>query len=212
MASIIIRTAIIYILLTVSLRLMGKRQIGELDISELISTLLISEIASIPIADSDIPLISALISILFIVAIEIILSTVKNRSEKMKEVIEGMPVYIIYKGRLLQDALKENRISVNELLSEMRAQGVSDVDEIEYCIIEQNGSLSIIKKSSAPLAHPIIIDGEILKEPLKKQGLNEKWLENKLREFGVAANSVFLMTVTDKGDIKIIPKERKSER
>lgn len=208
MASIIIRTAIIYVLLSISLRIMGKRQIGELDIGELISTLLISEIASIPIADPDIPLLTAVISVLLLVAIEIILSTVKNRSEKMKEIVEGVPTYIIYKGRLLQDSLKNNRISVNELISEMRAQGVADIDEVEYCLIEQNGTLSVIKKTDTPLAHPIVIDGEIILSALTKQGLNEKWLYGKLREHRTSADKVFLMTVTDSGTVKIIPKEK----
>ena len=211
MASIIIRTAIIYVLLSVSLRLMGKRQIGELDIGELISTLLISEIASIPIADPDIPLSTAVISILFIVGLEILLSTLKNRSQRMKRLIEGVPVYIIYKGRLLQDALCDNRISVNELMAEMRTQGIADIDEIEYCIIEQNGTLSILKKDAKPMTHPVIIDGEILFGVLKKQGLNEKWLKNTLNAQSARAEDIFLMTVSDTGQTNIIFKDKKND-
>ena len=105
MVSIIIRTAIIYILLSFELRIMGKRQIGELDVSELVSTLLISELAAIPIDDPDIPLLNAIIPMLFILSAEILLSTVKNKSEKLKRIIDGEPTYIIYKGRLLQSAL-----------------------------------------------------------------------------------------------------------
>ena len=132
MTSIVIRTVIIYIILSVSLRIMGKRQLGELDVSELVSTLLISEIASIPIDDPDIPLMNAVIPILFILSVEILLSTIKNKSRKMKSVIEGKPQYIIYKGRVLQNVLNENRISINEILSEMRAQGVGDISEVYY--------------------------------------------------------------------------------
>ena len=96
MASIVVRTVIVYVLLSFSLRIMGKRQLGELDVSELVSTLLISEIASISIDDPDIPLLNAIIPILLIVSIEVILSTIKNKSEKLKTVIEGRPEYIIY--------------------------------------------------------------------------------------------------------------------
>ena len=102
MTSIVVRTVIIYITLSISLRIMGKRQIGELDVGELVSTLLISEIASIPIDDPDIPLMNAVMPILFILSLEILISTVKNKSEKMKGLIEGKPQYIIYKGRVLQ--------------------------------------------------------------------------------------------------------------
>jgi len=176
MASIIIRTAIVYFLLTISLRITGKRQIGELDVGELVCTLLISELMAIPIDTPDIPLLNALIPSLFVVGLEIIISSVKNKSEKLKRAVEGSPTYIIYKGRLLQSALSENRISVNELLSEMRNQGVTDIKDIEYGILEQGGSLSIVKTSDTPLAHAVIIDGEVISDNLKPLGLVSRWL------------------------------------
>lgn len=207
MTSIVVRTVIVYILLSFSLRIMGKRQLGELDVSELVSTLLISEIASIPIDDPDIPLMNAIIPILFLLAIEIILSTVKNKSERLKKVIEGKPEYIIYKGRLLQKALKDNRISMNELLSEIRLQGIGDIDDVYYATVEQNGSLSVLKKDDCNMAHPLIIDGMIIEENLKAQGYDEKWLSKRLDEKGINKDQVFLMTVNDEGQINIIKKE-----
>ncbi len=209
MASILVRTVIIYFLLTFSLRIMGKRQLGELDIMELVSTLLISELASIPIDDPDIPLLNAIIPILLILSAEVILSTLKNKSEKMKEAIEGKPIYIIYKGRLLQDALRDNRISVNELLSEIRTQGIADIGEVSYAILEQNGSLSLIKKSDEELAHTIVIDGCSINEQLKLLGYDERWLEKQLSRERVKLGEVFLMTVTDGGKVNIILKEEK---
>ncbi len=211
MASILIRTVIIYILLSFSLRIMGKRQLGELDVMELVSTLLISELASIPIDDPDIPLLNAIIPILLILSAEVILSTIKNKSEKLKETLEGKPIYIIYKGRLLQDALRENRISVNELLSEMRTQGIGDISEVNYAILEQNGSMSILKKNGDELAHTIIIDGHLVSEGLKPLGYDERWLEKQLAKQRVGTKDVFLMTVTDSGEINIILKEEKRE-
>lgn len=207
MTSIVIRTLIIYLILSFSLRIMGKRQLGELDVSELVSTLLISEIASIPIDDPDIPLMNAIIPILLILSTEILLSTIKNKSEKMKGVIEGKPQYIIYKGRLLQKTLNENRISINELLSEMRTQGVGDIDEIYYAAIEQNGSLSLIKKENSQMAHTLIIDGSIIESNLKALGFNERWLESQLRKRDIRREKVFLMTVDDNGEINLISKE-----
>ena len=209
MASILVRTVIIYILLSFSLRIMGKRQLGELDVMELVSTLLISELASIPIDDPDIPLLNAIIPILLILSAEVILSTLKNKSEKLKETLEGKPVYIIYKGRLLQDALKENRISINELLSEMRTQGIGDISEVNYAIMEQNGSLSLLKKSVDNLAHTVIIDGKVMSTALKALGYDERWLEKRLKEAKTKVDDVFLLTVTDSGEINIILKEEK---
>ena len=209
MTSIVVRTVIIYLLLSVSLRIMGKRQLGELDVSELVSTLLISEIASIPIDDPDIPLLNAVIPILFILSVEIILSTVKNKSEKMKGLIEGRPEYIIYKGRLLQSSLTKNRISINELLSEMRSQGIGDIEEVYYAAIEQNGSLSILKKDDSTMAHVLIIDKSVIEGNLKYHGFDQRWLKQRLDEARVRQEEVFLMTISDEGKINIIKKEEK---
>ncbi len=207
MTSILIRTVIIYVLLMFSLRIMGKRQLSELDATELVSTLLISEIAAIPIDDPDIPLMNAIIPTLFIISIEIIISTLKNKSEKLKNTIEGVPSYIIYKGRLLQKALLENRISVNELLAELRSQGIGNISEVEYGIIEQGGQLSIIKKDSPPLFHPIIIDGEIVEDALRRLEYNEMWLDTILSANGLSVTDILLMAVSDGGEISIIKKD-----
>lgn len=209
MVSIVVRTIIIYVLLSFALRVMGKRQLGELDVGELVSTLLISELAAIPIDDPDIPLLNAIIPMLFIISLEIIVSTIKNKSEKLKKMIDGKPSYIIYKGRLLQDALKENRISINELLSEIRSQGYGDISDVYYGIIEQNGSLSLLKEDTDKLAHTIMVDGEILKKNLSITGYNEKWLKRQLDKQGVKEKEVFLMTVTDDGVVNVIKKEEK---
>ena len=207
MVSIVARTVIIYILLLISLRIMGKRQLGELDVSELVSTLLISEIASIPIDDPDIPLLNAVIPILLILSAEVILSTLKNKSEKLKSAIEGQPSYIIYKGRLLQKALTDNRISINELLSEIRSQGVGDISEINYAILEQNGSMSLLKKEDGEIAHTVVIDGTAIDDTLKSLGYGKEWLHKRMTERKVDLKKVFLMTVTDDGTINLIQKD-----
>lgn len=207
MASIAVRTLLIYILLTFSLRIMGKRQLGELDVGELVSTLLISEIAAIPVDDPDIPLLNAIIPTLMILSLEIIISTVKNKSEKLKKTIEGVPCYIIYKGKLLQNVLKENRISINELLSELRSQSIGSIDQVEYAIIEQDGGLSVFKKEEEQLSHPVIIDGEIKKDELRRLGYDENWLQKALNSHKASLKEVFLFTVDDSGTIFIIKKD-----
>ena len=188
---------------------MGKRQLGELDVSELVSTLLISEIAAIPIDEPDIPLLNAVIPILFILSAEVILSTIKNKNEKFKNLIEGKPDYIIYKGRLLQKNLRDNRISINEFLSEMRTQGIADIKDIEYAIVEKGGSLSILKKGETPLAHPIIIDGQVLDEALANLGYEESTLSAILKKHNANTEDVFLLTINDQGKSTVIMKETK---
>lgn len=207
MLSIVIRTVILYILLSFSLRITGKRQLGELDVSELVSTLLISEIASIPIDDPDIPMLNAIIPILLIASIEIIISAVKNRSERLKAIVEGTPDYIIYKGRILQQRLYDNRISINELLSELRSQGIGNICEVEYAILEQSGSLSVMKKGESRLAHTIVIDGRIIEDEVKKQGYNETWVKKRLTERKLELCHVLIMTVDDGGRIDIVKKD-----
>ena len=211
MTSIVIRTVIIYVILSISLRIMGKRQLGELDVSELVSTLLISEIASIPIDDPDIPLMNAVIPILFILSVEILLSTIKNKSEKMKSLIEGKPQYIIYKGRVLQNVLDENRISINEILSEMRAQGVGDISDVYYAAIEQNGALSILKKDGSQMAHAVIIDGDVIKGNLKAVGYDYNWLNARLKKNKIKQDDVFLMTIDDGGKVNLILKDEQNK-
>jgi uncharacterized membrane protein YcaP (DUF421 family) len=187
---------------------MGKRQLGELDVSDLVSTLLVSEIASIPIDDPDIPILNAVLPILFILSIEIILSTIKNKSEKIKSVVESSPTYIIYKGKLLQKTLRDNRISINELLSELRSQGVGDISEVYYAIIEQNGSLSIIKNDVRGIAHPVIIDGAINYPALGTVGFSEAMLMDELKRIGRCPEETFLMTINDNGKIYIIERDK----
>ncbi len=210
MTSIFIRTIIVYIILTIMMKILGKRRIGELEAGELVSTLLISEIAAIPIGDGDLPIINAVVAIVFICAVEVALSAIKNKSKLVKVAVEGECDYIIYKGRLLQGALEENRLSINEVLSEMRAQGVSDIGEIYYAILEPNGKLSIIKNEDRnKVSHAIVIDGKTDEKKLKRRGYNQGWLDNVLHENKVNMEDVFLLTVKEDGSVSIIKKEGK---
>ena len=187
---------------------MGKRQIGELETEELICTLLISEVASLPIDNPDIPLSSAIFPILLIISIEILISFIKNKSSRMKRLIDGEPTFIIYKGKLRQSVLRDNRLSVNELLSELRVLGIGDVSEVEYAVLEQNGKISALKSGTDKLSHALIIDGEVNESGIKSLGYDTRWLEARLKEQGAKREEVFLMTVDDGGTIKIIKEEK----
>lgn len=209
MVSIFIRTIIIYSLLTFLLKITGKRQIGELEAGELVSTLLISEVASAPIADGDIPLLNAVLPIIFICCLEVALSAIKNKSDKLKKAFEGESDYVIFRGKLRQSVLEENRISINEVLTEMRTQGVGDLSDIYYAVLEQNGKLSLIKRDDGQIAHSVVIDTKPDVKIMKGLGLDAAWLDKRLKEHGAKLDEVFLMTVNDSGAINIILKEEK---
>ena len=211
MTSIFIRTIIIYVILNIMLKIMGKRQIGELEVNELVTTLLISEIGALPISDTNIPLLPALIPILFISSAEVIISIVKNKSAKIKKAVEGEPVYIIYKGSLRQKALADNRISINEVLTEMRIQGIADISDVRYAILEQNGKLSFLKASDSPnIATALVIDTTPDENSIKEAGVSVEWVRERLAERSTSLSEVFLMTVNESGHINIIKKDEKA--
>jgi uncharacterized membrane protein YcaP (DUF421 family) len=192
------------------LKVMGKRQIGELEVNELVTTLLISEIGALPISDTNIPLLPSIIPILFIASAEVLISIVKNKSAILKRAIEGEPVYIIYKGSLKQKALADNRISINEVLTAMRTQGIADITDVRYAILEQNGKLSFLKTSDSPnIATPIVIDTKPDENNLRESGYSREWLNKQLAERDLSLKDIFLLTVNESGAINIIEKEKK---
>ena len=208
MISIFTRTVIIYLLLTISLKIMGKRQIGELEVGELISTFLISEIISIPIDTPEVPLLNAVIPLLFILSIEVIIPFIKNKSRRLKSVIEGTPVLIIYQGKMNQRELYLNRISINEVLTEMRAQGIGDIASVDFCILEASGKLSFFESGGSDVSFPVVVDGAVNEENTRRLGVSQKWIE-KILGSKHRIDDVFLMTANTSLDYNIIYKEEK---
>ena len=209
MVSILIRTILVYLILNIMLKLMGKRQIGELEVNELVSALLISEIAAIPISDTDAALLPSMIPIIFVSALEVIVSVIKNRSAKVKKIVEGIPSYIIYKGRLRQNALRENRISINEVMTDMRIQGIGDIRDIEYGILESNGKISFLKKEDKlNISQTLVLDAEIDQNNIRELGINEEWIHNQLKKQGLKIDDVFLLTISDDKSVYIIEKDK----
>ena len=222
MATCLIRTVIIYILLVLAIRTTGKRQIGELEISELVSTFLISEIASAPIGNQEIPLSFAILPILTIISLEVIVSFLSIRSTLMKKIFLGSPIILIRRGKLQQKELSKARMSVEELLSELRQNGVTAIEEADYAILENNGKLSVtphakdkpvtandlkLQIRESGIAHAVIIDGAIKKEALEGAGYDRTWLEKAVQKSGLPLKEIFLLTVDDLGKIHVIRKD-----
>lgn len=222
MLTIFLRTIILYFILVFSVRLMGKRQIGQLQVSEFIITLLLSEIASAPVTNRAIPLLHAVTSILLLLALEVIISFLLLKSNRLKRLFYGSPTILVRRGKLLQSALRDSRIELDELLSELRQKGYSDLADIEYAILEENGQLSVFPKAEkSPLtpgdltllpeesgiAHVCVLDGTVLSKNLALCGWDEKRLSAELKHRKLRLRDVFLLTVDDSGSVTLIQKE-----
>ncbi len=221
MITVAVRTLIIYFSLLIVLKIMGKRQVGELELSEFVSTLILSEIVSVPIENTDIPLSTALIPLLIIITLEITLSFACTKSEAVKKLLAGKPSILISKGRIDAGELENARISVEELMSELRLKGVFDPDDVYYAMLEPNGQISVLTKAHlSPLtpqdagvkvkehgiAQAIIVDGHIKEDSLYQLGMTEERLRHFLKKQKVKPENVFLMTSDDDNKISIIYK------
>ena len=207
MVTVFIRTLIIYFLLIIAIRLLGKRQVGELELSELVITFMLSELATVPILDFSVPISHALIPIVVLVSSEIIFSFLVTKSSFVKKLLNGNPSYIIKHGKINQKELARLRMGLPELLGELRLKDVGDVGDVEYAILEENGKLSVFEKDKSPLAHALIIDGEMVRSNLDLVSKDEKWLLSYLKKHKLELKNVFLMTVCDNNNINIIMKE-----
>ena len=208
MSAIFLRTIILYLLVLLAMRIMGKRQLGELEASELVAAVMISELAAIPLQDSDAPLLSGVIPILALVSLEIIFTFIVLKSVKARRVMCGRPNMIMENGRVLYKEMKKSRISTDELAEELRLLGIFDFAAVKYAILEVSGKLSVMQVTGeAPTAGagaalpaqelPIIVinDGRILSRNLRILGLDERWLHDRLRERKIGSvKDVFIMT------------------
>ena len=223
MITILCRTIIIYITLVITMRILGKRQLGELEVSELITTILLSEIATMPIANQDIPISYAIIPLITIVMFEVTLSFISSRSPALKNLLSSPPSTLIYDGKINQCELKKNRISPEELISELRIKNITNVSHVKYAILEQNGMLSIIPKiqfqqptlkqlnlqdKEEGIVHMIISQGTWNEYNLKLLNKSKVEFEKHLKKKNVNINDIFLMTVDDNNTIDLIVKEK----
>ena len=214
MLSIFVRTVLVYFFLALLMQLTGKRQIGQLQVSELICALLLSELAAGPIADSATPLSQALIPILTLTALEIVVSFLVTKSEPLRKLFDGEPNILIRRGKLDQKALAAARISLDELLGHMRLAGITTLSDVDYAILEQNGQLSFLPTAAARaattadlklkptedgIAHPLVLDGKLQVRGLSLTKKTETWVLERLATRGLALDDVFLFTLDDSG-------------
>ena len=218
------RTVILYFLIMIGLRLMGKRQIGELEPSELVLTMMISDLATVPMQDFGIPLLAGVIPILTLLALSMLLSQLSLHSLRFRALVCGTPSVLIREGVVQQTAMRENRYTLDELLEELREQGYSSIADIKYAVLENSGQLSVLPwaRQQPPTAEqlgvdvrdettlPVVLinDGRVLRKNLAACRRDEAWLTETLHRKGFASpNEVFLLTQDDQGQIVCIKKE-----
>ncbi len=221
MAITAIRTAIIYLFLIAALRITGKRQLGELQPIELVVTLLISDLASVPMQESGAPLLSGLIPIAVLVSLELILSALMMKSNGLSRLISGNPVVLINDGKLSQKALRQLRLTVEDLLETLRQQDVFDLRDIRYAIAETNGKISLFKHpdcqtatvrdlkkkpTSGGAAVPVVNDGKLVDWGIQMTGVSEEWVRGVLKKHGCTLSETLLLTADSKRQIYLIRK------
>ena len=217
------RTVILYILIIAGIRLMGKRQVGELEPSELVLSLIIADLASVPMQDFGIPLLAGVIPILALLAMTMIFSVLTMRSVRFRALLCGRPSIIIRDGKVDQREMARNRLTVDELLEELRGQGYTDPSGVKYAILETNGQLSVLPFAAQkpPTAQqlgleveqwelPLVVvsDGRLLEHNLIQLGRDRAWLDKRLEEGGCSApDQVFLLLADRSGKVYLTRKD-----
>lgn len=212
MLTIIIRSVILFILVIAALRLMGKKQLGELQPSELVTTILISNIATLSLEDQSIPMILGIVPILMIVCIDVLMSGIMLKSVRFRKLVTGSPRVIITDGVIDQKELKNLRYTIDDVLEAMRDSDIFDITHVRYAIVETTGKINFFRKDEGKTDPPgvIIKDGLLIEEGLIKAGLGKEWLYDTLKRRNTEQKSVFLLTACGDGSYTMILKEGKS--
>lgn len=224
MSIVFIRAVIIYAAVIIALRIMGKRQIGEMTPHELVITILVSQVAVIPLQDNAMPLANMIIPILIFVSLEIIVSAVSMKSIGFRNLVQGKPIFVIKGGRIDEKQLRRLRLTVDDLCDALREKGYFSIGDIEDAVVETNGTISVLPKSekASPAAEelgiktqeastpvPIVIDGRPVTEYFGKNKIRESEIELLLAGYDKKPRDILLMTIDSNGRVSIIEKREK---
>ncbi len=218
----LLRTVILYVVVIIGLRIMGKRQIADMQPNELVTTILISDLATIPIQDIKQPALNGIIAIIILVCVEVALSFVTLKSDRLRRIIDGKPVIVVRHGEIDQAAMRSLRLTVDDLLGNLRENQVFELAQVEYAIVETNGKMSVlltqaaqpitasqaqIKTENKGLSAPVVCDGKLRDEFMEAVGITPKRVEKLLKKKGAKMGDVFLMTVDAAGKAVLVKKE-----
>ncbi|WP_333870300.1 DUF421 domain-containing protein [Desulforamulus putei] len=213
----LIRTLILFTLVVVALRLMGKRQIGKLQPYELVIIVMIADLAAVPMEDIGTPLISGIIPILTLLFVEVTISFLSLKSERLRGVVCGTPSVLVENGKIVEPELKRLRYNINDLLEQLRAKNFPNIADVEFAILETSGEISVVPKSQKRPVNPadlniptkyegipmtLIIDGYVFDNNLNKINLTREWLKKELQKFGVSDfKQVLLASLDTEGNL-----------
>ena len=220
-----VRTIVLYLVLIIVVRMMGKRQIGQMEPAEFVVTMLVANLAAIPMQDGGIPLFSGFIPIVTVLGVELVLSALSMKSVRLRRALCGKPVILIENGNILQQNLKKTRITLDELTGHLREKDVLDLQSVQYAILETNGNLSVfpypkekpasakdagvaVRKQSLPIT--IISDGELMGKNLEKAKKNTAWVRRVLKERDADVSQTWLLTVDGNDKILFLRKEERA--
>ncbi len=216
MLIIFFRAIVLYILVLIVMRLMGKREIGQLQPFELAIAIMIADLASIPMTDTGVPISNGIVPILGLLVMHLLISILNLKSMKAREIICGKPRILIYRGKVDEKALKKERFTINELQERLRDKNIVNIFDVEYAILETNGQISVIekpnKRNTIPedfginpeyegLSYDLVIDGKVMRDNLKILGKNYNWLVSVVSKFGYKPEEALLVTIDGKGQI-----------
>lgn len=223
-----IRTIILYIILIVTIRIMGKKQVGELEPAELVVVFLLSELASIPMQDMNLPLMSSIVPIATLISLEILISVLTLKSRFLRNLFQGRPAILINKGILVEQEMRRQCYNIDEIMEQIRNEGYADIRDVEYAILENSGKISIIpsargkaltaadmdiKGSPGAMPYIVIADGKIAKKGLQLSGMNEQQLMKKLGQKGIKNPSdVFYAVMDSAGEFYFQKRGTKGDR
>ncbi|MBD8922161.1 DUF421 domain-containing protein [bacterium] len=216
------RSILIYIFVLIVMRLMGKREIGQLQPFELAIAIMIADLASIPMTDSGIPITNGIISILGLLLMHLVISFLNVKSIKAREIICGKPTILIYRGKIDEKALKKERFTINELEERLRGNNIYNLGDVEYAILETSGQITVIqkpeKRNTIPedfniipdyegIPYDLVVDGKIMEKNLQAIGKNYQWLKKQVEKFNMKPEEALIVTYDAKGQIFCQKKE-----
>ena len=217
------RAILLYIIVLIVMRLMGKREIGQLQPFELAISIMIADLASIPMTDTGVPISNGIIPILGLLVMQLVISVVNLKSIKVREIICGKPRILIYRGKIDEKALKKERFTINELEERLRGNNVVNLGDVEYAILETSGNITVIqkpeKRNTIPedfnivpdyegISYDLVVDGKIMDENLRKLGKNYQWLKKQVEKFNIMPEEALVVTIDGKGQIFCQEKEK----
>lgn len=216
------RSIVLYIIVLIVMRLMGKREIGQLQPFELAISIMIADLATIPMTEIGIPIFNGIIPILGLLLMHLIISMINLKSLRGREIICGKPTILIYRGKIDEKALKKERFTINELQERLRGNNIVNLGDVEYAILETSGEVTIIqkpeKRGTIPedfnikpdyegIPYDLVIDGKIMNKNLKSIGKNYSWLKKQVEKFGIKPEEALVVTIDGKGQIFCQKKE-----